>query len=139
MTPDTRSDKEHASLLPCPFCGAAPKLHPAVDDSGHQPVECETEECPLSRLWPDLQTWQRRVTRSAGTAFTPEAEAALIDEVLAADPYTDYEYAAQNGAVEKGRAERHGRMWMREVLKRVTRSATGPLTETLLCHGVGPD
>jgi hypothetical protein len=55
-----------AELLPCPFCGSKPILHPEkYDPPAHQPVECPTDECPMSHIWPDINTWNRRAQPSA--------------------------------------------------------------------------
>lgn len=43
----------------------------------------------------------------------------LIDEILAADPYTSYAYVAQNSSVEQERATKHARTWMRELARKL--------------------
>lgn len=56
------------ALLPCPFCGAAPILHPASSQSpGHKPVQCTTTSCPMSFLWPDVKSWNQRAAMRAAT------------------------------------------------------------------------
>lgn len=55
----------------------------------------------------------------------------VIEEIIAANPYTRYEYPAQNDAVERDRAARHGRMWMQELAKHFTSRSSAA---TLLSH-----
>lgn len=50
-----------ADLLPCPFCGSAPILHPMHQPpSTHRPVECPTTDCPMHFIWADVTHWQKR-------------------------------------------------------------------------------
>jgi hypothetical protein len=67
-----------AELLPCPFCGSKLILHPEkYDPPAHQPVECPTDECPMSHIWPDINTWNRRAQPSAEP--TPENRRRFAD------------------------------------------------------------
>lgn len=43
----------------------------------------------------------------------------LADQLIEENPYTDYSYVAQNGAVEKERAERYARSVARWLLGRL--------------------
>lgn len=67
---------QQGSLLPCPFCGAAPILHEIDPLTGHRPVECPTKGCVLSLVWPGVPAWQKRVSaQPAGLALRISTEA----------------------------------------------------------------
>lgn len=47
-------------VLPCPFCGKAPTISPHKIPGYSTLVVCDTENCPPSKLWVEVDDWNRR-------------------------------------------------------------------------------